>query len=507
MLGTLLLQLTFVSLAQASPCSSESCAGPYKLGTQEPLKIDVKSAHHRVRITKYPTEIDAHIGYRSRYTAYCYSGGAVDPNTGCDKIHRFYPPNQTELKEWVLEGKCSYGVECKNQGDCWGSDAALCFDRRTDVNKAETKEFDGNNEEYYLFPHHACISTWRCGFHKTKIPIHVKKDGLIQPATYGPKGEEITLDKKWYKIDSETIVTWENRLDTKDFEDVINCFEDRNSPLICQLTDNFEEYSNQFVEMSKEFTGVIGPYYIQIEDHNGSMQTNGTRIYVSNKWATSKLGKAASLEDVKGVILAQIYTHSETVYNLVQVAKQLTDLQEKVIILTNSVSKLDDELMGQMVGILSRSKWFNKELFYMCPCFQINDFNLSNCAAGFTFTDGRITEVNSNTKCTTYSDESVITLYPFKRRKYEFSTLQMPPVHGAAQDWEGWSWLASQKQNLINSIIFRDEVASGTGKGGVLNALYNQTMQYFSLWSWLEKFTTCAAWLALLISVINFMRK
>ncbi|QQO86216.1 hemagglutinin [Lake Chad virus] len=506
--------LMLIQGAQPSPCSSESCSGPYRIAHYKMPTINVSNHKTHAHVWKVIKEVDGVMGYRSRYTAYCYEGGVLDSNTGCYKAHSMYPPSAEELQKWAIDKKCQYGVECPKGGDCWGNGADACHDESTNKNSAESKEYNGNNEEWMSFPYHTCISTWRCGVSKSKYPIHfsnVKRtrggdspEVFYSLATYDQHGNEIILDKHLYKIDAETNLYFEygnTEMDT--FLTELNCFFGNDQTPVCQLNDKFDEDEGQFVTFGEGLTASFSNFLISLDDEVKISGKSGGKKYANKAWIQSKLGKAASLQDIKEVIDVQMWSHQEAGYNMVQLYQLVGELTNTLTEVINSVGKLDDELIGKLVGVEGRSKWFNKELFHMCPCFQIGDFGDSNCASGYIFADGRIKTDPDGSKCTSYGG-AVTPIYLFDNISYQFAVLHTPPAHGVAQDWEGWSWLASEKEKLVETMIFQDSVAGGKN---VLSQLYKETVDSFNIWRYFERFSALAAWLALIISILGCLRR
>lgn len=109
----------------ASICSNTIKNGPYTLPVEDqiieaPSKLSLEV--QRVTITK---DVTITMMYRSYWYSYCYNGGSLDPNTGCDEFVKQYLPSYEEATEWINENKCSVGNDCK---DCWGSDSRACLE-------------------------------------------------------------------------------------------------------------------------------------------------------------------------------------------------------------------------------------------------------------------------------------------------------------------------------------------------------------------------------------------
>ncbi|ACY56283.1 hemagglutinin [Quaranjavirus johnstonense] len=363
-----------------------------------------------------------------------------------------------------------------------------------------------------MFSHHTCISTWRCGFSESSYPVHFTdikpgrgdSDVKYALATYDQHGNKLLLSKPSASIDQETSIFFSlpSSLVTRTTTEM-DCFFGNEQTPVCQLGSSMGDLEGQFVTFDKNMMASYENYIFRIDDKKGINGTKGGRMYANKAWMESVLGKAASLEDIRNVLSVQMWSHQESGYNMAQLYKVVNEVISSLTTVINSVGKLDDELIGRLVGIEGRSKWFNSDLFHMCPCFQLGDFGDSNCASGYVFSEGRVRLDPDGSKCTSYGGATT-PLYLFDNISYKFAVLHTPPAHGVSQDWEGWSWLASEKQKLIETVTFQDSVSGGNN---VLGQLYQETLAQFNLWRWFERFSTFAAWASLFLSLINCIRK
>lgn len=81
----LLILLGQVLTITTTICSNTIKTGPYTLPLEEeiieiPSKLFLKAV--RIKITK---DVTIAMMYRAYWSSYCYNGGSLDPNTGCEE--------------------------------------------------------------------------------------------------------------------------------------------------------------------------------------------------------------------------------------------------------------------------------------------------------------------------------------------------------------------------------------------------------------------------------------
>ncbi|CAG9814608.1 unnamed protein product [Phaedon cochleariae] len=102
-----------------------------------------------------------------------------------------------------------------------------------------------------------------------------------------------------------------------------------------------------------------------------------------------KLGKAASVEDLKEVIIKMSYRQLEIETNLYIERNNRRRIEDMYITLVKSVSKLDDELIPILLDIPAKSEWIKEETFKLHPCINRSFSPYTNCDSGTTFRKGR----------------------------------------------------------------------------------------------------------------------
>nr|URY50687.1 HA protein [Quaranjavirus sp.] len=512
MMSFLFYLTVFGSISTVTPhCSDKECTGPYKLSDPTIPQAPVSNERHIARVYTQLPKVRAYIGYRSRYTAYCYEGGVLDPNTGCYKEHKMVPPSKEEMQDWISKGQCSYGHECSKGGDCWGGDADKCLDSSANLNWAKGKEFQGNNEEWMVFARHSCISTWRCGFHETEFPLYLKwSKGVPTTLTYNSKGEPLDVGAGYLKMDSQTVLLFKDPGPVLSYEVTVHCYQQRKMPRTCQLPedDRLRDASGLILNIDENGSGSTNNVIVQVSldaEHPHDKRQLGNKG-VSKTFKTSQISSAVSIEDLRPILISMVYEASETNYNLFQLLRSVGELMVTTRKIIESTSKLDDELLGRIMGVQTKTKWFNDHLFHLCPCYQIPRKTNGNCADHFIYKEGRYVPEGPDSHCSSFSDGSVTTLNLTNLYNLTFSTLSYPPPRGTSSSWEGWSWLAEQKENLFETMAFKDETTS-SDSSNPLSKLYNEGVSYFSFWTFWSRYMPFVTLVTFVMSLYALIKK
>lgn len=384
------------------------------------------------------------------------------------------------------------------------------MDERLDVNTATSKEYSGNQEEWRLFARHTCISTQRCGLHSSKFPVYLEltEHGVL-PFPCGPKGEKLKLGDKFATLDHETVVYFPDDHKVTEVDMWIHCYKSEGQETVCQLPHDkrLESHSGAIFILPPENCLVFDNAAVIVteEAHPNDTQHSGLKGTTAT-FKKTRVKEAASVEDLKPIITSMIFESSETNYNLFQLLKGLVETTSVLKKTIESVAKLDDELVGKIIGLQPKTKWFNDHLFHMCPCFQIDRSSNGNCHDNFIYKDGRYKFNDSKDQCSSFSNDSVIHIPKAQHVNLSFSLLDIPPARGTVGSWEGWSWSAEQKQNLLETMAFQDD-STFPGSGNPLSQLYNEGVKAFSFWSFWSRYTPFLNFVALALSVYNFIKR
>nr|UQT02517.1 hemagglutinin protein [Red mite quaranjavirus] len=493
----LVIIIITIANSKQSPCVSTACSGPYKLKAPTPMIPHIRHNTRTLTVLEIkPVKVT--IAYRERYTAYCYSGSALDPNTGCDKAHRDYLPTKEEIMIWAHKKQCSYGVECSPGGSCWGSDSNRCILRpNLSENWAVSKEFEGNNEIYMTFPHHACVSTWRCGVKSFESPTNqVYTDKGIKVTVSVPHQSAVKLDfdSDFYNISPEGYAMYITQPTYNTMEIKANCYNLTDSGSVyCEL---MRDSIHSVIRLDERGNGcsdsicVMGSHYQRTKPNH----------------PVEGLDEAVSKADLLNTINALHYSVMELQYNEGLMRQRMWKLEKLMYTTLESVGKIDDELIGQALGTNQRSKWFNHKIFNMCPCYKVNLTGLSNCGGGYMFQNGRITEQMDDAPCSQYSEGAITSLKIIDGEEMTFSSLQDPPLRGTVEDWDGWTWLAEKKQSLVDSALLYKGI-SESGSNSTLGYLYRTSVSSFHLLNGFNLTSGFISWVALILSLYAVIRR
>lgn len=503
-----------------TPCSTKGCAGPYRIGIPSVPKLKETLDEASGILYRANATIVGVMGKRQRYTSYCYDGGAIDPNTGCDRMYTSFSPGVNELLEWGKKEQCQRGIVC-NKGDyeCWGSGAARCTNNpRPFVEWVKESKMQNLNEPWMVWPHHSCILQWECWVHKATYQIHLGSDGNggVIPVTYDQNGAPIVLNREsntLYKVDENTnLLLMSKGLQVKSFDVKLTCFYGAENHSLCQLPTDLKDtpLSGTVMEFNNG-VGFMRNLVVMLNKHprlQGDKPVTSKNLVKNGKASREDIGShilaAASIDDVKPVMSALLYANAESNYNIGNLLKEIRELRVAQAELIKSVGKVDDELIGNILEISSKTKWFNHDLFHMCPCYQVGLPEHENCKSGFMFKNGRLTTQYNTSECTTYSKEVVKDLGLYHARKFPLSTLELPPPLGISQDWDGWSFYSVMKEKLVQNTLFGDSINSPTSP---LSYFLESSLDSVKGWSIFGNISSFVGWIALCISIIALCRR
>lgn len=313
-LFTALIILCSIELANSSICSNNIKTGPYTL-TFDEQEINVPSKRtltiERARITK---NVEIAMMYRSYYSSYCYNGGSLDPNTGCDVGITQILPDYEESSQWIKQNMCSVGYDCTN---CWGSDAQACLEAKTRprywTNGKEIIKHANNNH----FPFHTCNLSYRCGIHTTQFPTLLTRSKTTWKAyTEFANGTELVLDARDYWVSGDMVMRKVSDHDMVIEEIRIPCFESTGKVLSC-----YDETFGNFIEFVKSWR-CLGKFCYELADPK-----EHTMERMDEHSLYAKL-QAASKEDLLKIVTNEHMLNEEMRYNFGLVLKELSSLKK-----------------------------------------------------------------------------------------------------------------------------------------------------------------------------------
>lgn len=416
-------------------CSNQIKQGPFEF--EKPklnLTLTVKHVVSFIKV-KIIKDVQLTTMYRSYWKSYCYNGGSLDPNTGCFAGETQDLPNYQESQEWIKKDQC---LAPRDYIDYWGKDSDLCLQpdilTKEWINKKELRRIQNNNH----FPFHTCNLSWRCGINTSEYPTFlIYKDHRWTAYTVFSNGTKFDVDLKdfWQFND---IVIRKTVPHVIKFEDVkLSCFSNAQNETSCYDADE----------------GVFFKLENNHHCHQRVCYSINENLQLINK-NKDKTGKsiienlnAASISDLKGVIATEHMLSEEMRYNFGKLSEEVIELRKILLNIILSVAKVDDKLIGNVMGHSARSQFLSEETFLLSPCAEPIAAK-SNCMDNQIFKNGRWMERKDESEC--LSLNSVNLINPFKQ---DIDGLWLPKLKdqeilGTAQNLDGWSYYANEKDNL-----------------------------------------------------------
>lgn len=432
--------ILFIVNSYSWQCSDTDKKGPYSLKNQK-LKITVPSKLvmeiERIRIIE---DVEITMFYRSYWQSYCYQGGALDGNTGCFKSIKQYLPGFEETNQWLFRNKCSVGYDCN---DCYGYDSDFCNGQvYADQRWVDQKELQRNANNDH-FAHHTCNRSWRCGMKKATFPTFITRSGddwelyteyangtelILGPHSYWELPDLVMRKTKDAVVNKEVIT--------------ISCFQSKDEYLSC-----YDDKFGNFIEFKKSWICTGKMCYFMKGLLKG--ENRHKEKYVNLK--------AASIEDLQGVIAAEHMLNEELRYNFGLVLEELTDLQNILTKVILSTSKIDDRLMGAVLNNGARSQFVTEDKFFLIPCLKSGNVN-SNCKGDYVFKTGRWRSRSDGMQCLNITDVELIDL--LEPHELWFPDIVDRQTIGTATNFDGWTYYADEqeklKKDMENAITSQD---------------------------------------------------
>lgn len=453
---SLILIFLFLTLymggCSAATCSSTIKQGPFEF--EKPiLSMSIPSRHkitfRRAEVTR---DVEIAVMFRSYWKSYCYMGGNIDPNTGCYRGITQDLPSFQEADEWIKNNKCKIGNDCT---DCWGSDSVACLDPTNNRSRwVEGKELNKlENNNHFLF--HTCNLSWRCGIHKTKFPTFAKWErGSIRAYTTFANGTEFDVDEQSFWEFGDIVMKRTQKYQSKVSYLEIQCFVNNDNEVAC-----YDKEKGIFFELTDNWYCFKQICYIVDHSDRNYNFTEKKHMHDVN-W------NAASIEDVKGLVAVGHMLSEEIAYNMGILSEEVIELRKILINVILSVAKIDDKLIGNVMGRSARSQFLGEETFLLSPCSEPQVLD-SNCVNDLIFKNGRWLKLTDPTQCLTLNSSQKISL--FTHTELWFPTIKDQDLIGTAGNFEGWSYYANERDNLDNAMRWTSNGQSTTS----LSDLYN----------------------------------
>lgn len=451
-----------------SICSNSIKQGPYVF-EQPMLEISIPSKHQllvtRLTVTK---DVEIAILSRSFWKSYCYMGGSIDPNTGCYRSIVQDLPSNKEANEWIKHNKCLIGRDCT---DCWGTDAQACIDpKRKKELWVEGKELEKHeNNNHFLF--HTCNLSWRCGIQNAKFPTFLTRRNHKWVAyTELANGTELDLSEQdfWQFEDIILKKTKHHRTVYTEVAEV-QCFINNKNETAC-----FDPANGMFFELTEDWHCFQRTCYMI---NSGKEENNITK---RNHDDIAKL-KGASLSDVAMVLTQEKMLSEEMRYNFGKFSEEIIELRKVVTNVILSVAKIDDRLIGNVMGQPAKSKFLGPAQFLLSPCTEPAIEN-SNCVKDLIFKNGRWIKMKDEADCLNLKNIKKIS--PFINQELWFPQMKEQQLVGTSENFEGWSYYANERDNLDKAMRWTTNAQQVTSLSDIYNlpnGVFNKIMSGFAI--------------------------
>nr|QBQ64970.1 glycoprotein [Thogotovirus dhoriense] len=471
-----LLILLIRTTHQIEVCNRAQQQGPFTLADYEEQPLNISRLQIKVTKTSVVTRgINFHVGYRAVWKSFCYNGGSVDGNTGCYNSLIPRPPTEAELRTWSKAQKCCTGPDAV---DAWGSDSRICnAEWKMDVcHTAKELQKRSNNNH---FAYHTCNLSWRCGLKSVHTEVRLQATGgLTAMVAVMPNGTLIPIESSrptYWTEGSFAYLYDPTNTEKKTESTFLWCFKEHVRPT---MSLNGAVYDSHYFAGTHEgnpqfkFYCRDNGYYFELASSLVCLPTScykreGTMINTMHPetWKVSEKLHAASQFDVNNVVHSLVYETEGLRLALSQLDHRFATLSRLFNRLTQSLAKIDDRLLGTLLGQDVSSRFISPTKFTLSPCLSTPEGD-SNCHNSSIYRDGRWVHNSDPTQCFSLSKSQPINLYRFK-------DLWMPQllnvaVEGIVADEEGWSFVAQSKQALIDTMTYTKNGGKGTSLEDIL---------------------------------------
>ncbi|CAH2005676.1 unnamed protein product [Acanthoscelides obtectus] len=442
------------------------CQKEARIVTPAPIPNDITIEETQINILQYKEEEEIIYTSRQRFTAYCYQGTMLDPNTGCSVNDKNVPFSIEEARTSSKEGKCHTGCEC-GVDECHGSDAACCLDDRRTIEIGPT-EYKTTRYTNGYFARHTCTSRWRCNNKKIKTkPIIIIQDGKPTRKTEAFDRHTITFDDKFYQVGAEfnNGVRYFSPLYVRERPAEIvakaRCYSSASRKIFCVFKLNGKELTTNI--NSESLSGTYRNLYITVL---GKIKTivNGAISYISRNEANSIYGykistdiqeRAASISSLSEALNGLQTTQMQGIYNVIENRNLINEMMDILTKMINSLSKTNPYLLSSILGGSYKTTWLNEEVFQVCPCTEKASFPLhTNCMGNLMYKNGQvITTENSTENCFSLEESNIKNISIIKdKHDLDIEELDyLPPKTSSSEDTE-WDFLVHQRTKFQEHI-------------------------------------------------------
>nr|QMP82330.1 hemagglutinin [Phasmatodean orthomyxo-related virus OKIAV172] len=479
------------------------CTGPLYIEKPETIVPKIRGRDYNSTLVVFQEKVSVVVATRSRWVNYCYDGGSIDPNTGCDQDHSNVLPSKEEAIEWTKRGKCNIGHICRPDGDCWGSDASKCKDS-TMKTWVKSSEHRWIGSRYFYFPYHTCVSSWKCNYLITSFPIRLVGDkAKPELVTSSQTGDDLPLQSvDGYKTpNGETIIYFVEAVKSpRTIREVpVSCF-DNGESIMCMTHNSNGVPQGLAIDLDrKSLCGYNTNYHLCVNSAMEVIINKKTTKYIGTKegFDNNTSFKAASEIDLRETVMDLRITQMQSQYNALENSKSIGQLQDIVLKMAQSISKIDDHLVGNLLNKKMTTSWINADFFKMCDSLDSEIPSNTNCKGSAIYKHGRTGRRTKDHLCFPINKERLRMLKIFSKPDIRVDEVLKTSYTAAHEDLEGWSWVSMNVEKVIESV-------GSTSKRD--ESEINQTVVDTNSWifgpifSWFVALTTPVAWISLLIA-------
>lgn len=445
----ILLALNTVVHICTELCRSDIKQGPFtfeqrNIDIATPSKIILKI--ERIKVVK---DVELAVMYRAFWKSFCYNGGALDWNTGCYDSLKQALPSYEETGEWIARQECTVGNDCE---DCYGGNSQQCDDpeghEKRWVKNKELIRAKNNNH----FARHTCNISWRCGISIDAYPTFIRRNEdtwVIYTET--KNGTELEVEKKDFWTSKDMLLRKTSEPITKTEWINVACFKVNNKYYAC-----YDEQLGNFVEFKMESI-CMGKTCYRMEQSDIPLEKSPT--------VKADL-HAASIEDLRSIIAIEHMINEELRYNFGLVLEELNEQRNIIMKVILSAAKIDDRLIGVVLGQKAVSKFITEETFFLAPCSNTPK-STSNCRGDTFFKNGRWQIKSTDDQCIETGNSTKIDIMKTKQLWFPDIINQQPT--GTADNFEGWTYYANEQENLREAMEWTKNVQQNTSINDIMS--------------------------------------
>lgn len=141
-------------------------------------------------------------------------------------------------------------------------------------------------------------------------------------------------------------------------------------------------------------------------------------------------------EDLKKVIATEHMLNEKMRYNFGLILQRFAKLEQIVTKVILTTAKVDDKLLGSVLGYPAKTQFLSDDVFFLSPCAEIAPPN-SNCYKNLIFLNGRWMNRENENECLNLTKSTNLTL--FKHNEMWFPQIIDQEVIGTSENFQGWT--------------------------------------------------------------------